>query len=97
MAHHTSVVYGDKMYLYGGSGTTSENDLFYALDLKNYKWDVIRARGDLPKPRDEHTCVLYEGCMVVFGGFIDGERVNEIYRYYIRDNKWERVQALGDE
>ena len=42
LSHHTSVVFGDKMYLYGGSkGNCDSNDLMYALDLKTFRWEVI--------------------------------------------------------
>eukprot|EP00347_Sterkiella_histriomuscorum_P011091 403373787 len=99
IAHHTSVVFGEKMYTFGGSSTSNMKDQshsFYSLDLKTYKWDQINARGDLPITRDDHSAVIYEGSMVIFGGFsTNGERSNDIYRYYFKDNKWEKVSALG--
>ena len=57
--------------------------------MKNMKWEVINARGDIPSARDEHTANMYEGTMVTFGGFVSGERMNDIYRYYFKENKWE--------
>jgi len=41
------------MYLFGGSGTQSQktdgtSHYFYSLDLKQYKWEVIHSRGDVP-------------------------------------------------
>jgi hypothetical protein len=42
VSHHTSVVFGDKMYLFGGSKSNGdENKNFYHLDLKNFRWEVI--------------------------------------------------------
>jgi N-acetylneuraminic acid mutarotase len=68
----------------------------YALDLKNFKWEPVHGRGEVPIPRDEHTALIYENSMIVFGGFAEnGERVNEIYRYYFKENKWEKVLVLG--
>jgi N-acetylneuraminic acid mutarotase len=83
LAHHTSVVYGDKMYLFGGSNLEKENRKFYTLDLSTYKWEVVKSRGDLPITRDEHTAVLNEneGSMIIFGGFSDGSRTNELIKY----------------
>ena len=46
LAHHSSVVYGDKMYLFGGSNTQSENNKFFSLDLNSFKWENIKSRGD---------------------------------------------------
>jgi hypothetical protein len=44
LAHHSSVVFGDKMYLFGGSNLEKENNLFLALDLKSYDWTVVVSR-----------------------------------------------------
>jgi len=92
-------MYGDKMYLFGGSSGQTLKDsshYFYSLDMKGYKWEVIHARGEVPTCRDDHTAVIYEGSIVIFGGFsTDGERSNDLYRYYFRDNKWEKISVLG--
>jgi N-acetylneuraminic acid mutarotase len=95
ISHHTSVVYGDKMYLFGGSTSTQENETFYSLDLKNWKWEVINSRGEDPVTRDEHTANLYENSMIVFGGFTNGSRVNDLHRYYFHENKWEKIVPLS--
>ena len=83
LAHHTSVVFGDKMYLFGGSNLECENRKFFSLDLAQYKWEVVKSRGDLPITRDEHTAVLNENdsSMLIFGGFSDGSRTNELIKY----------------
>ena len=41
VAHHTSVVSGDNMYLIGGSNTKSENKGFYKLGMRNMQWELI--------------------------------------------------------
>ena len=41
VSHHSSVVYGDKMYLFGGSKENGEeNPHLFSLDLKSYKWEL---------------------------------------------------------
>jgi hypothetical protein len=44
VSHHSAVVYGDKMFLFGGTKTNSQdgNSLF-ALDLKSFKWEHINS------------------------------------------------------
>ena len=55
------MVYGDKMYLFGGSSMSGENEKFFSLDLNTIKWEVVTTRkGETPASRDEHTAVLYE-------------------------------------
>ena len=78
IAHHTSVVVGDKMYLFGGSNLETENKKFFSLEMNQFKWETIKVRGDQPETRDEHTAVIFEGenSMIVYGGFIKGERTN---------------------
>lgn len=58
LAHHSSLVYGDKMYLFGGSNLENENTNFFSLDLGLFKWEIIKSRGELPITRDEHTAVF---------------------------------------
>jgi hypothetical protein len=44
LSHHTSAVYGDKMFLFGGSSSNGEeNKHMYALDLKFQKWEIINS------------------------------------------------------
>jgi len=38
IANHTSVVYENKMYLFGGSGGMCENMEIFLLDLDTYQW-----------------------------------------------------------
>jgi hypothetical protein len=89
LAHHSSVVYNDKMYLFGGSNLENENNKFFYLDLNTLKWELILPRGEIPSTRDEHTSVIYETdkSMIVFGGFVKGTRSNEIIKYSFTDNR----------
>ena len=95
LAHHSSVVYGDRMYLFGGSNLETENKKFYTLDMNTFKWDVVKVRGEAPVTRDEHTGVAYEneGSMIVFGGFLHGQRTNEIIKYFFQENRWVKIEV----
>lgn len=83
LAHHSSVVFGDKMFLFGGSNLETENRKFFSLDLGQFKWEVVKSRGDLPLTRDEHSAVVNDNemSMIIFGGFCDGQRTNEVLKY----------------
>lgn len=93
LAHHTSVVFGDKMFLFGGSNLETENRKFFSLDLNNFRWELVKSRGELPITRDEHTAVVYENeqSMIIFGGFMNGMRTNEIIKYLFQENRWMKV------
>jgi hypothetical protein len=83
LAFHSSVVFGDKMYLFGGSNQEYENTKFYVLDLATFKWELIKSRGDLPLTRDEHTAVIspIDNTMIIYGGFCDGSKTDSIIRF----------------
>lgn len=44
IAHHTSIVFNERMYLFGGSHANGEdNRKFYSLDLKSFKWELVNS------------------------------------------------------
>jgi N-acetylneuraminic acid mutarotase len=88
------VVFGDKMFLFGGSNLETENRKFFILDLITFKWEVVKSRGDLPITRDEHSAVINDNdhTMIIFGGFADGQRTNELIKYHFQENKWGKIE-----
>lgn len=85
IAHHTTVVYMDQMYLFGGSNGIIDNNKFFKMSLLNYRWEVIETFGPRSyiQTRDSHTAVVSEAhaSMYIFGGFSGGKRTNEVYVY----------------
>ena len=44
ISHHTSIVYSDKMYLFGGSKASGqENKHFYSFNIDKLQWTIIKA------------------------------------------------------
>ena len=41
IAHHSTIVSGNKMYLIGGNNTKNENKGFYKLDMLNLSWELL--------------------------------------------------------
>ena len=103
ISHHSSLVYQNKMYLFGGSMKGSENLNLYALDLIKDKWEIVKTKPqggkptNIPNTRDEHSCVFQDNGMVIFGGFEFGERSNDMLRFSFIDHTWERLSPLGDD
>ena len=53
ICNHSTVIFGEKMYLYGGSCPSQDKPTFYTLDLsRQYKWEVVKAK---PKDDDEEN------------------------------------------
>jgi hypothetical protein len=67
IAYHTSVVYKDNMYLFGGNNYSkskfdSDEPAYVTnltfLNLKTMGWSQIKTRGDPVTHRDEHSAVI---------------------------------------
>ena len=68
IAYHSSCVYKDNMYLFGGNvpvtgrDDANSEDIFtdklHYLNLRTMSWSLIRTRGDQVLVRDEHTGVV---------------------------------------
>lgn len=45
VSHHTSIVYGDKMFVFGGSKDNDHDSsqCLYSLDLKSFKWELLNS------------------------------------------------------
>jgi len=99
VAYHTSNVYKESMFLFGGnnySKTVHESNdpdnqdkvytPLFTLNMKSFAWYMIKGKGDNVKPRDEHSAVIDEGSnsLVIFGGFEDGERTNEVMYFHLK-------------
>jgi N-acetylneuraminic acid mutarotase len=70
---HTAVVYGDRMYIFGGF--EEENQRFsqetYYFDFITKTWGQLITEGEPPQYRDFHTACVIEGRMYIFGGRSD--------------------------
>ena len=92
LAHHSSVEYGGKMYLFGGSNLEYDNQHLFALDLKSYEWRIVKTSGEkAPKTRDEHTAVVHEKQMIVYGGFVEGAIQNDMWPLNLETFTWSEV------
>ena len=96
------MVFGSKMYLFGGSNGFESNTNMFTLDLNTYKWDVIREKAlnndhkNLPESADEHTVVVLRDQRILFGGFVNGERMNKTYVFNLKTNEWRLLQIQGE-
>lgn len=42
LSHHSGVVHGDKVYVFGGSKSSGDsNDIMYSLDLAKFRWEIV--------------------------------------------------------
>lgn len=65
---HTSVVFDEKIYIFGGRFCNDLQDIII-VDPSKDTLKSLRVGGITPKARRRHTCALIGGCMISFGGF----------------------------
>lgn len=73
-SYHTSAIYKDYLYIYGGYDVNTGilND-FWRLNVNDpvdYVWENLTNLDDpnYPGPRERHQCFVYENKLYIFGG-----------------------------
>jgi len=96
-ARHQSVIYGDKVYTFGGYDYT----YFYNLavfDITNRTWTYPKVKGDIPVPRSNHSSAIVGNKFYVFGGSV-GDNVdkytvtNDFYCLDIPTLTWKKINT----
>lgn len=94
---HTSVVYRNCLYIFGGfDGHARTNDL-YQFDIETCHWTQIlpsTLESTIPTPRHSHSAVVYNDNMIVYGGYDGGYR-SDLHKYSFSTNTWTRVDPSG--
>lgn len=88
---HSAVIFGDNMYLFGGSTGVARHDLYeFRFDTK--QWREIRPatskngqQFQVPCPRFCHTGVVYKSSLYIFGGYDGQNRLNDFRQFKLAD------------
>ena len=78
---HSSVIYGNYMYMYGGTNNGTE---LRQLDLTTNNWSVAIPCSGTPPSQGGGTAFIYNGYMYIFGGLSD----NAIHRLNLTTFAW---------
>ncbi|CUE71860.1 kelch domain-containing protein, putative [Bodo saltans] len=99
---HTSVIYREHMYVFGGFGASGPAEPHvWALNLETYIWavvDVAVGVSDGPGGRFGHTASLVGCRMVIFGGmdgFPHGKSLNDAYQLNLVTLEWTKLLVGG--
>ncbi|ORZ00677.1 hypothetical protein BCR43DRAFT_521667 [Syncephalastrum racemosum] len=95
-AGHVSVIYDNKMFIFGGTdGDHLYNDI-WAFDLAARIWIQVPAVGYIPVPRTNSSAALVDGVMYIFGGRgPDGQDLGDLCAFRIRSQRWYMFQNMG--
>ena len=88
---HTSVVYDDKIYVYGGRFCNDLSDIL-VVDCHKNTISSLKVAGEPPKARRRHSACFLGSNMLIFGGF-NGEYFNDLHYINIYTNKKKNVSS----
>lgn len=97
LQEHTSVEYGDRLYVFGGQVTASRSDeTFWRLDLASNVWSSLNMKSTKygahlgPTNRRGHSAVIYGDSMYIFGGYEDFRGSSaQLWEYNLVCERWE--------
>jgi len=90
---HASVLWGSKMYTFGGfSGKDYLNDL-WEFDLETETWtDLTKfTRGQSPAPRSRFCAAVHGDCMYILGGWNKVSYFADIYCFNFVTRLWTQI------
>lgn len=94
---HTSVIYNNAMYVFGG---LDGDDDIWRLDLTSKQWqkqplgeEMTVIRPGRPGPRWMHTAAVWRDYMYLFGGEITGGRTtSELWQFNFSCAQWTKLE-----
>ncbi|KAI8376515.1 uncharacterized protein BYT42DRAFT_574896 [Radiomyces spectabilis] len=98
-AGHGSVVYQDKLYIFGGMDDQRLYQDMWCYDFETRYWACLRTVGYIPSPRAYFGCTLMDGVIYVFGGHgAAGQRVDylgDLCGFKISSQRWYMFRNMG--
>jgi N-acetylneuraminic acid mutarotase len=82
---HTSTVYENKIYVYGGRFCNDLSDILM-LDPEKNTITNVKFQGEAPKARRRHSACFLGSSMLIFGGF-NGEYFNDLHYINVYSTK----------
>lgn len=101
---HTSVVYDNKCYIFGGvkkeitqfEQNNTLNDII-SFDLSKLEINVSRPQSIRPEGRRHHTCYLVGNDMLIHGGLgPGGKALKDLWAYSIIRENWRKMDDVSD-
>ena len=104
--HHTAVLYGNHIIVFGGISQNSCLNQIQIFDTTNLRWlqsyTPQESSPEIPAPRSLHTAHIVslgeEEGMLIFGGRLNGSPnscTNDLFSYNLHGNFWSKVYAGG--
>ena len=95
---HTSVVYGDFAYIWGGrNDDKGASNVLHCFDTTRRRWMIIEATGNVPGARDGHSACVIQNKMYIFGGYEEwlDRFSNDIHEFSFNTCAWSLLVTSG--
>jgi N-acetylneuraminic acid mutarotase len=96
---HSSIVFNNELYIFGGKSNGYLNDL-WRYDPVGNVWTQIQylKNENVPSPRYGHKCVVIENEMYVYGGYDNNGFTcgGDLYVFNLVELTWRRIELSGD-
>jgi N-acetylneuraminic acid mutarotase len=99
---HSSVIYKDQMYIFGGlfyfntgsCGTTLNivNDM-HRYSFEKQLWREVKQIGKIPNKTNKHTSHIFNNMLYLLGG--EGNQFDIIYKFNFKNNNWSEIKIHG--
>ena len=94
---HTAVVWGSKMWVFGGERSSYAFNDLWSFDFEESEWAHVVPKGEeLPAPRYDHSAAVVvngEGmpCMMVYGGRNGHQFLSDMWQFCFATGTWTKV------
>jgi hypothetical protein len=100
LTEHTSVIYKNAMFTFGGNGGLVDNysNLLLTYPLPFKPENTITVHDSLPgapPPRSAHSAVIYKNEMLIFGGWNGHSSLNDFFSLNLDTLVWRQIQSEG--
>lgn len=92
-AHHASVAYQNKMYVFFGDGNQGMLGDVWVYDPATKVWSNMPESSSHPTPRVGHSAVVVGDRILIVGGKTTIESSRELWSYDPKDNTWLMKQS----
>ncbi|KAI8354728.1 hypothetical protein B0O80DRAFT_385826 [Mortierella sp. GBAus27b] len=90
---HTTCVYNNCIYVFGGGdGVQALNDT-YKLDLSDMRWEMVKTTGQAPIARGYHTSNLIKSQFIVYGGSDGHECFSDVHVLDLDTREWVKIDV----
>ena len=95
IAHHSSVLYNDKLMVIGGYDRNAISDKIHEVQVvRPY---TVKSLSRMPEPRQRHCTEIFDDSLLFLGGRTTGncrDNLSSVVLYDIKNNVWKQLAPL---